>query len=117
MAYEAVKDIHPSAAETATGNSGPQKLPAGTNLILAVDITAVGGDADETMDLAIQWSPDGTLFMVPEVGADIFGQMTQPEGAQTALKSFTILASWYQVVWTLAGTTPSFTFSIDQYVT
>ncbi len=116
--------VVPSGARTASGDSGA--IQAGGKLMpvpakwlnLLVDITAVGADGDETMDIEVQWSHDGGATWASADGTpDTFGQMTQPEGAQSVIKQFTMKAPHYRIVWTLGGTTPSFTFSISEWLT
>ncbi len=104
-----------STAHTVSVNTAAITVPDGASkLNIFVDITAVGGDANETLDVAVEWSPDlGTTWFVPDVGADTFGQMTQPEGAQAVAKQFTVLAPTYRLALTLAGTTPAFTLAVD----
>ncbi|GEM_PF-2712800 len=118
------KVIVSSAARTASGDSGAvragwDKMPSlGTSLNLLIDVTAVGGDADETMDLEVQWSHDGGQTWASADGTpDTFAQITQPGGPKTVIKQFPLRAPHYRVVWTLAGTTPSFTFSASEWLT
>ncbi len=102
-----VVTVHASAAETATGNSGG--IPAnGTSLGLSVDVTAQSGTTP-TLDISVEWSPDGTNFAAPDVAADTISQY----GAATGVKSkeFTVKAPFFRVVWTIAGGTPSYTFA------
>ena len=104
-----------STAYTVTANLAALTVPDGaSNINVFIDITAVGADADETLDIAVEWSSDvGTTWFVPDVGADTFVQMTQPTGAQRRAKQFTVLAPTYRLALTIAGTTPSFTFAVD----
>lgn len=111
------RQIVASGQRTAAGDSGAIDLArhAGRKLSLFVDVTAVGADTDETLDLSVEWSHDGTTFGPAET-ADAFSQLTQPGGVQAVVKQFDVKAPQYRVVWTLGGTTPSFTFSIDEHV-
>ena len=119
----APRQVIASAAVTVTGNSGVLQAggaspfnPTYKLLNLLVDVTAVGGDADETLDLAVEYSHDGGVtFAAPET-AHTFTQLTQPQGAQTVVKQFNMNGPHYRIVWTLAGTTPSFTFAVDEWV-
>ena len=112
------RNVVASAARTTSGDSGALSLERrnGQKLSLMVDITAVGIDVDETLDLTVEWSHDGTLF-APGETTDVFTQLTQPQGVQAVVKQFDVKAPQYRVVWTIAGTTPSFTFSIDETIT
>ncbi len=104
-----------STQYTVSANTAAIAVPTNSaSVSIFIDITAVGGDANETLDIAVEWSPDGgTTWVVPDGGADTFGQMTQPEGTQAVGKQFTILAPHYRLALTLAGTTPDFTFAVD----
>lgn len=108
-----------SAARTATGNSGAislheaLKVDAGEvdidSINLVVDVTAVSGTSP-TLDLSVEWSHNGTDFAAVDT-PDTFTQIT---GTTKKVKRFTIKGSHYRVVWTLAGTSPNFTFSISE---
>ncbi len=107
-------------ASTLYNTSGDTPLAATTvprgaaKLNIFIDLTVVGADANETLDIALEWSPDeGATFFVPDVGADTFAQMLQTVGAQRRAKQFTVLAETYRLVLTLAGTTPEFTLAVD----
>ncbi len=104
-----------STAHTTTANTAAITVPRGASKInIFIDITAVGGDANETLDIAVEWSPDlGTTWFVVDGTADTFDQMTQPEGVQAVAKQFNVLAPTYRLALTLAGTTPEFTLAID----
>lgn len=118
MAFDTPREVVASAQQTADGDSGTLQLRSdGDKLHLTVDITAVGADADETLDVAVEWSQDdGTTFAAADP-ADAFTQFTQPDGTQVAVKTFDVKAPTYRIVWTVGGTTPEWTFSIREYVT
>lgn len=104
-----------SAEYTATVNSAPIDTPEGAARIsIFIDVTAVGGDANETLDIDLEWSPDlGTTWFQEET-PQTFTQITQPNGApQRIVKQFNANAPTYRLAFTLAGTTPSFTFAVD----
>lgn len=109
-----------SAARTATGNSGAISL---TNVFtearrgqrveriaLLANITAASGTSP-SLTLSVEWSHDGTTFAAVDGTADAFAAMT---AANVRVKEFTIKAPFYRVVWTISGTTPSFTFSVAE---
>lgn len=102
-------EIVASAARTADGDSGPKDTQPGTDVLaLLVDVTvASGGDA--TLDLSVEWSPDGGTTWFEAEPADTLAQITE---AKKVVKRFDPKAGTYRVVWTIAGTTPSFTFSV-----
>ena len=110
---EASSTIVASATETASGNSGSLAIfdRIGLSLHLLVDITATSGTP--TLNLTIEWSNDGSKFVVPQ-GVDSFSELSTTGGA---IKAFTIKAPFYRIVWVIAGGSPSLTFSIDEYTT
>jgi hypothetical protein len=97
-----------SAAQTATGNSGPLALNDASVLDLEVNVSAVSGTTP-SMTLAVQWSNDGVNFGSPDGGGDTFAAVT---AAGTVAKQLTVKGLWAQIGWTITGTTPSFTFSV-----
>lgn len=115
MAYPARIAVA-SAARTVTGNSG-QLLPGGDTsfgtaefLCLMVEVSAASGTTP-TLGLAVEWSFDGVTWATPEGTADAFASIT----AVTAkVGRFAVKAPFYRVVWTIAGTTPSFTFLVRE---
>lgn len=113
MAYtDRVGTVVPSATRTATGVSSAISLAVeGDSLSLLADVTAVSG-VGPTLDLTVEWSHDGTSWAVAEP-ADSFAQIT---AAKTVAKTFTVKGPMYRVRWAIGGTTPSFTFSVAQYL-
>ncbi len=102
-----------SAARTTTGVSSA--IAVATNTVsptlvaLAVNVTAVSGTTP-TLDLSVEWSTDGGTTWFVGQPADTFTQVT---ATGTAIKTFTPKAPHCRVRWTIAGTTPSFTFAVD----
>lgn len=110
MPFQLPSQFVPAAARTTSGQSDPVTVdPRAARIALAVDVTAVSGTSP-TMDLAVEWSFDGNTWF-PADSADSFTQIT---AAAKAVKSFAPKASQARLVWTIAGTTPSFTFSATQ---
>src|SRR5262249_33825008 len=98
-----------SAARTATGNSGALGFDfSGSNLELLVDVTAVSGTSP-SMTISVEWSQDGGTTFAQADPADAMTAMT---AAGTKVKEFSAKAPVCRVVWTITGTTPSFTFSV-----
>lgn len=97
-----------SAARTATANGTSVEVGDRGVACMTLDVTAVGGDADETLDVKLQTSEDGSTWR--DVAS--FTQVLQTGGATSERKSFVGLDRFVRAVWTLAGTTPSFTFSV-----
>jgi hypothetical protein len=98
-----------SAARTATGNSGAIALGSGAaSLELELEVTAASGTSP-SMTLSIQWSVDGTNFGNNDASTDAFAAVTT---TGNVTKTITVRAPYMQLVWTITGTTPSFTFSV-----
>lgn len=103
-----------SAARIANGDSGSRDPgEQGNTLHLLVDVTAASGGTP-SLALSVEWSSDGTNFATPDGTADTFTAIT---GVARKVKSFARRAPFYRIVWAITGTTPSFTFSVDEYVT
>jgi hypothetical protein len=98
----------PSGTVTASGNSGPLELGPQTVLDLEVLVTAVSGTTP-SMTLSVQWSNDGVNFGPTDAAPDSFAAIT---AAETVAKQVTVKGLWAQIVWTITGTTPSFTFTV-----
>lgn len=98
-----------SAARTATGNSGAIAVGSGAaTLELELEVTAVSGTSP-SMTLSIQWSVDGTNFGNNDGSTDAFAAVT---ATGNVTKSIPVRAPYMQLVWTITGTTPSFTFTV-----
>lgn len=111
MAYQTLT-LAPSAARTTTGSVAATVDDLGDTVSVFVAVTAVSGTTP-TLDISIEWSPDGTTW----AGADTPDTFTQITAVKNVVKSFTDKAKFFRVVWTIAGTTPSFTFSVLAYET
>lgn len=95
--------LHPSAARTATGNGTvSEETGRRRTLALVLAVTAASGDTP-TLDVTVQTSRDGSTWYTA-------GAFTQATGTGTQRKTF-VLDRYVRVVWTIGGTTPSFTFS------
>lgn len=111
MAFAAPVSVLASAARTTTGTSPGIILgDAGDVLALAVNVSAVSGTTP-TLDLAVQWSHDGTTWFAADV-PDTFVQVT---AAKQTSKTFVIKGPRYRFSWTIGGTTPSFTFDVSAF--
>lgn len=114
MAYGTAREVVVSAARTTTAESAAinTNQPAG-RLNLLADVTAASGTTP-TLDLSVQWSHDAGTTWADADAADSFTQLT---AAAVKVKQFNVKAPTYRVKWTIAGATPSFTFSIREYLT
>lgn len=118
MAFDAPVEVVASAARTADGNSGSLKLASmARNLNLLADVTA-GSGIGRTLDLTVEWSHDGGTTWAQGQAADSFTQLTASTTTpDVKVKQFTVKAPHFRVVWVIAGTTPSWTFSVREYLT
>lgn len=111
--------IVPTAAQTVSGQSGPQQPGFYRELLLFLRVTAVAGTTP-TLNVFVDLSDDGgaTWFQTAQLGpANISAVPTQPYAATYLL---TLAATGpngafgdtYRIRWVIAGTTPSFTFQV-----
>lgn len=99
--------IATSSARTASGDSGTLDAPTEATTVIAIDCTAVSGTTPSAT-FTLSWSMDGgTTYHVGDT-ADTFTAIT---AAAKVVKSFVTKGNAYKLVWTITGTTPSFTFS------
>lgn len=98
----------PSAAYTATANGAGMMLSGDAEYVsVLVATTAVSGTTP-TLDLKLQWSNDGGQTWADAQPVDSFTQIT---ATGNAVKVFQAKGTWMRLVYTIGGTTPSFTFS------
>lgn len=104
-----------SAARTASGNSGGLAIREASDrsLHLLLSVTAVGG-VTPTLDVSVEWSMDGGVTFAASDPVDSFAQII---AAKNVVETYTLKAPHYRVVYAIAGTTPSFTFSVVEYAT
>lgn len=94
---------------TTSGNSGDGCTgPISGNTPILLNVTAVSGTLP-TMDLAMEWSADGVTWF-PGQPADTFTQVT---AVVKVCKAFVTKGPHFRIVWTIGGTTPSFTFTVQ----
>lgn len=100
-----------SAARTTSGDSGSSFIAVdGDTVALLVDVTAASGTTP-SLTVSVQWSHDGATWSA----ADPVDGMTAITAVNRAVKSFTVKGLYARAEWTIAGTTPSFTFSVSAY--
>lgn len=98
--------MHTSAARTATGNTtGETRLKSATALRVQLDVTAASGTTP-TLNVLIEDTLDGTNWNT--VGTFAAKTAVSREVINVPLP----VANQLRVKWTIAGTTPSFTFSV-----
>lgn len=110
MAWEDAAIIATSSARTVTGNSGAVICPKSFNLGVQVQVSAVSGTGPSCV-FTVEWSMDGTNFG-PANTPDAFTAVSAT-GNPTGL--FAVKAPFFRLVWTITGTSPSFTFQAYKY--
>lgn len=117
-----------SAAQTATGNSAPFNVPNLKELSVYVDVTAQSGTTP-TLTVWLQSSPDDGVTWYDETnlisilnndGSKTAGSTTANNrnildvGATTgrSVADYTVFGRTIRARWFIAGTTPSYTFSV-----
>jgi hypothetical protein len=100
----------PSAARTASGNSGTTVLDcAGSSAVgLELFVSSVSGTTP-SMTVAVDWSNDGVNWG-PAYPADDWAALTT---AARRFKNVAVKGRYLRLAWTIAGTTPSFTFTVN----
>lgn len=111
MADLSAVTVSGSSAKTATGNSGAIRVPQGSTAAAITALVTVVSGTTPSMTLSVEWSHDGTNFAVGDT-ADTFTALT---AAANKVKQFDVKGEWFRLVWTITGTTPSFTFSATAY--
>ena len=96
--------LHASGAETATGNSAAASKQSADVVTCDLDVTAASGTTP-TLDITIQESID-------KVNWYSLGTFTQATGVTNEQKKFADPAPYIRGLWTIGGTTPSFTFTL-----
>jgi hypothetical protein len=96
-----------SAARTVTGNGGAAETGNRTEIRgLVLDVTAASGTTP-TLDVSVQTSDDNSSWRT----LASFGQKT---GVSNQHLSVAARDRYVRFSWVIAGTTPSFTFSVGQ---
>jgi hypothetical protein len=98
--------IVPSAARTTTGTGSAVTGWARNGHVAKLDVTAASGTTPQ-LTVTIQDSPDGSTWTT----RDTFGVKTTVSNEVRGVPGG--LAPFVRAQWTIAGTTPSFTFSVQ----
>lgn len=100
-----------NSARTASGASQGVECPvAKTNkLAVLVAVTAVSGTSP-TLNIAVEWSNNNSTFYKADPD-DTFTQVVAD--TDDMFKLFDIKARYFRVAYIIAGTTPSFSFSVS----
>lgn len=101
-----VETVLASAARTATHQSTAFDVGNGEHVSIMIDATAVSGTTP-SMTVNVEWSHDATNWFVADP-ADAFTAITV---ASKKVKQFAVKGLYARLNNTIAGTSPSFTFS------
>lgn len=105
-ASTSVFTLKASGAVTATGQSAGVLLDAFLEAFAALDVTVVSGTTP-ILDVKVQTSDDNIDWY--DAGS-AFAQITA--ASKPAVLKLTNFGNYVRAVWTIGGTTPSFTFSL-----
>lgn len=103
--------VSASSANTTTGQSTKQDIGTDDEISILLDVTAVSGTSP-SMTVSVEWTHDGSTWFAADT-ADTFTAIT---AAKKTVKNFTVKGLGFRLVWTITGTTPSFTFSAHSVV-
>lgn len=108
-----------AVVKTATGNSNPADLanpshsarnPDPNNLSVILNVSAVSGTTP-SLTAEVQWSNDNVTY-ASAATPDVFTAIT---ANGVVVKSFQVKARFARLVYTITGTTPSFTMTNTGY--
>ncbi len=98
--------LFPSGARTVTGEGSVIDLEKTKELLVTLDVTAASGTTP-VLDVKLQHSPDGSKW------SDLSTVFAQKTTVSREVKVFTQFHRFIKVVYTIGGTSPSFTFSME----
>jgi hypothetical protein len=103
--YPVENPILASTALTASGASSAFKLDEPSEYVSVLVSTSAVSGTTPSVTFTVEWSNDGTTFAQGDT-ADTFTAITT---AVNHVKDFAIKGRYMRLVWTITGTTPSFT--------
>jgi hypothetical protein len=104
--------FHPTAARTATGNgTGIDVQTMDGDMFLVLD-SAAGSGTTPTLDIKVQ-SSDTSGGTYADIAGATFTQVTTTASQQAITISKDEAKRYIRVVYTVGGTSPSFTFSVN----
>lgn len=110
MGNPRTRTVVASRTEVATGVSPAIESGGASNLDLALTISAASGTTP-TFVLSLEWSNDDGVTWFAGDPADLFTSRSTPGGW---VKSLVAKGYQYRFRWTIGGTIPSFTFTIQE---
>lgn len=99
--------LHPSATRTASGVGESVRLGGTQKAIVYINVTAVAGTL-LTLVVGFQDSPDGVTFYDTDISSG-----TLAVTGQSRFIHSNPVGPYLRAKWTIGGTAPSFTFSVD----
>lgn len=105
-------DSVPKAARTVSGDSGWIDIGDAMEIIAQLDSDA-GTGTTPTLDVKVQTSWNGANATAVDVPSGAFTQVAAAASMQ--VKAVTVVHRYIKLAWTIAGTTPSFSFGV--YIT
>lgn len=104
-------NLFPTAARTATANGTGIDLNDYEGDVAIILDSAAGTGTTPTLDVKIQDSADNSTFA--DVSGATFTQLTTTAGREKIVINSNSTARYVRAVATIAGTSPSFTFSVN----
>jgi hypothetical protein len=112
MSFTVARSLLSSGSRTVTGQGSSVPVPeASSQIAVMVKVTSVSGTTP-SMTCTVQWSQDNGATFADADPADAFTPLTV---TGNVVKSFPARGEHFRLVWTITGTTPSFTFSATAY--
>lgn len=102
---------HPTAARTATGQTSGIDLQTYDGDVVFLLDSAAGTGTSPTLDVTIEDSADNSSFAA--ITGAAFTQVTGTASAQKLVVNKDSARRYVRVKYTIGGTTPSFTFSVN----
>lgn len=102
--------FHAVAARTATGNGTGVDLNDYDGDVVFILDSAAGTGTSPTLDVTVEASADNSTFAA--VSGAAFTRVTTTAGRQKLVINHDDVARYVRIVYTIGGTTPSFTFSV-----
>lgn len=104
-------NLLPTAARTTTANGTGVDMQARRGTALVVLDSAAGSGTTPTLDLKLQDSADNSTFA--DIAGATFTQVAGVASRQSIVVNVDGTARYWRAVSTIAGDTPSFTFSLN----
>ena len=104
------KTIITAQVITASGNEAGGHSSVADSLSVQVNVTAVSGTTP-SLTVSVAWSNDGVTYGQANP-VDALAAITTVTGL---VARFTVKGAYYQIAWTVSGTTPSFTATIATF--